>query len=52
MSESAVAVLHRSLGRLRLGAMLRALLEPKNVSEEQLLSWEQKAEMRRAHSKI
>ncbi|CAJ1344417.1 unnamed protein product [Effrenium voratum] len=43
LSESAVAVLHRSLGRLRLGAMLRALLEPKNVSEEQLLSWEQKA---------
>eukprot|EP00435_Cladocopium_sp_Y103_P050651 s972_g15.t1 len=42
LDESSIKVLHRSLARLRLASMLKAFLEPKNISEEQLLNWEQR----------
>eukprot|EP00434_Breviolum_minutum_P008789 symbB.v1.2.007749.t1/scaffold480.1/size253386/11 len=42
LDEKSIGLLHRGLGRLRLGSMLKAFLEPKNISEEQLLNWEQK----------
>lgn len=42
LDENSIKVLHRSLARLRLASMLKAFLEPKNISEEQLLNWEQR----------
>lgn len=42
LDEQSIQILHRSLGRLRLASMLKAFLEPKNISEEQLLNWEQR----------
>lgn len=42
LDEGSIEVLHRSLGRLRLASMLKSFLEPKSISEEQLLNWEQR----------
>ena len=42
VSPKDLELLQQTLGRLRLGVMLQALLEPKSISEEQLLNWEQR----------
>jgi len=42
IDERCISALQQSLGRLRLASMLQVLLQPRNVQEEQLLSWEQR----------
>lgn len=42
LSLEDLELLHQTLGRLRLGVMFEAFLEPKSISEEQLLNWEQR----------
>ncbi|CAE7492369.1 UBC [Symbiodinium pilosum] len=42
LSAECLRALKQSLGQLRLASMLQVLLQPRGVSEEQLLSWEQR----------